>query len=164
MNIAIDGNQRVPEQGSVEWLAMRRTGLGGSEISALYRLPDGACAHPWLSPLEIWAEKTGRAAISQPTPWDAPHLYVGRDREALQWARRSVLERPQHAVAHSWVAAAAANLGETESARAALAEFRRQLPSYTIASFRNERLCANDLCRSQRERYYAGLAKAGLPE
>jgi hypothetical protein len=75
-----------------------------------------------------------------------------------------VLERPQHAVAHSWVAAAAANLGETEAARAALAEFRRRLPSYTISSFRDERLCANDLCRSQRERYYAGLAKAGLPE
>ena len=94
----------------------------------------------------------------------AAHLYLGRDREALEWARRSVLERPQHAVAHSWVAAAAANLGETETARAALAEFTGRLPSYTISSFRDERLCANDLCRSQRERYYAGLAKAGLPE
>ena len=94
----------------------------------------------------------------------AAHLYLGRDREALEWARRSVLERPQHAVAHSWVAAAAANLGETETARAALAEFRGRLPSYTISSFRDERLCSNDLCRSQRERYYAGLAKAGLPE
>ena len=54
--------------------------------------------------------------------------------------------------------------GETATARAALAEFRRRLPSYTIGSFRNEGLCANDLCRAQRERYYAGLAKAGLPE
>jgi TolB-like protein/DNA-binding winged helix-turn-helix (wHTH) protein/Tfp pilus assembly protein PilF len=94
----------------------------------------------------------------------AAHLHLGRDRDALEWAQRSVLERPQHAVAHSWVAAAAANLGETETARAALAEFRGRLPSYTISSFRDERLCANDLCRSQRERYYAGLAKAGLPE
>jgi TolB-like protein/DNA-binding winged helix-turn-helix (wHTH) protein/Flp pilus assembly protein TadD len=94
----------------------------------------------------------------------AAHLYMGRDREALEWARRSVAERPQHAVAHSWVAAAAANSGEMEAARAALAEFRGRLPSYTISSFRDERLCANDLCRSQRERYYAGLAKAGLPE
>jgi adenylate cyclase len=92
------------------------------------------------------------------------HLHLGRDREALEWAQRSALERPQHAVAHSWVAAAAANLGETETARAALAEFRRRLPSYTISSFRDERLCANDLCRAQRERYYAGLEKAGLPE
>jgi TolB-like protein/DNA-binding winged helix-turn-helix (wHTH) protein len=94
----------------------------------------------------------------------AAHLYLGNDREALDWARRSVLERPQHAVAHSWVAAAAANLGDKEAANASLAEFRRLLPSYTITSFRDERLCANDICRSQRERYYAGLAKAGLPE
>ncbi|HEY6132526.1 MAG TPA: winged helix-turn-helix domain-containing protein [Rubrivivax sp.] len=94
----------------------------------------------------------------------AAHLYLGNDRDALEWARRSVLERPQHAVAHSWVAAAAANLGEKETANASLAEFRRLLPSYTITSFRDERLCANDLCRGQRERYYAGLAKAGLPE
>ena len=94
----------------------------------------------------------------------AAHLYMGRDREALDWARRSVLERPQHAVAHSWVAAAAANLGEAEAARAALAEFRARLPTYTISSFRDERLCSNELCRSQRERYYAGLAKAGLPD
>lgn len=75
-----------------------------------------------------------------------------------------MLERPQHAVAHSWVNAAAANLGETEIARGALAEFKRLLPSYTISSFRDERLCANDLCRTQRERYYARLAKAGLQE
>lgn len=94
----------------------------------------------------------------------AAHLYQGNDRDALEWARRSVLERPQHAVAHSWVAAAAANLGEKEIANASLAEFRRLLPSYTITSFRDERLCANDLCRRQRERYYAGLAKAGLTE
>ena len=94
----------------------------------------------------------------------AAHLYLGNDREALDWARRSVLERPQHAVAHSWVAAAAANLGDMEAASASLADFRRLLPSYTITSFRDERLCANDICRSQRERYYAGLAKAGLPE
>lgn len=94
----------------------------------------------------------------------AAHLYLGHDREALDWARRSVLERPQHAVAHSWVAAAAANLGEADAASSALATFRRLLPSYTIQSFRDEQLCANDLCRSQRERYYAGLAKAGLPD
>jgi TolB-like protein/DNA-binding winged helix-turn-helix (wHTH) protein/tetratricopeptide (TPR) repeat protein len=94
----------------------------------------------------------------------AAKLYLGQDGEALEWARRSVIERPQHAVAHSWVAAAAANLGDTDAANAALAEFRRRLPTYSIQSFRDERLCANDLCRAQRERYYAGLAMAGLPE
>ena len=94
----------------------------------------------------------------------AAHLYAGRDREALDMARRSALERPDHSVAHSWVASAAANLGEAETARAAIAEFRRLLPHYTVASFRAEKLCANATCESQRERYYEGLRKAGLPE
>jgi hypothetical protein len=32
-----------------------------------------------------------------------------------------------------------------------------------VASFRAEKLCANALCEAQRERYYEGLRKAGLP-
>lgn len=82
----------------------------------------------------------------------AAHLCLGHNRAASEWVRRSVLERPQHAVAHSWVAAAAANLGEKETASESLSEFWRLLRSHTIPSFRDERLCANDLCRSQGER------------
>lgn len=134
------------------WLGYARCTLGrqGEAIAALTQAR-------WLSPRD--PNLNGIFIVTA-----AAKLYLGHDREALEWARRSVIERPQHAVAHSWVAAAAANVGETETASAALAEFRRLLPSYTIQSFRNERLCANDLCRVQRERYYAGLAKAGLPE
>ena len=42
-------------------------------------------------------------------------------------------------------------------------EYRRQRHDSTITSLRNEGLCANTACERQRERYYAGLAKAGLP-
>jgi predicted phage-related endonuclease len=70
------------KQGSPEWLAARRSGIGGSEISALYRKPDGSCAHPWTSQHELWARKTGRIPDAQPTPSEAPHLYVGRVLEA----------------------------------------------------------------------------------
>ncbi len=94
----------------------------------------------------------------------AAHLYLGQDAQALEMARRSALEKPDHAVARSWVASAAANLGDDATARAALAEFRRLLPHYTVASFRAEKLCANAACEAQRERYYVGLRKAGLPE
>lgn len=94
----------------------------------------------------------------------AAYLYDGDDRQALEWARRSANAKPDFAVPHSWVAAAAANLGEMEAARAAIAEFRRLLPQYTVTSFRDEKLCANALCERQRERYYDGLRKAGLPE
>jgi len=94
----------------------------------------------------------------------AAHLYLGQDESALAWARKSALEKPEFSIAHSWIASAAANLGDLETARAALAEFHRLKPDYTIGSFRAENLCANALCRAQRERYYEGLRKAGLPE
>lgn len=73
----------TPEQGSAEWLAQRRGGIGGSEISALYRKPDGTCAHPWMSQVRLWGIKTGRIEEKQPTPQEAPHLYLGK-----------ILERP----------------------------------------------------------------------
>jgi TolB-like protein/DNA-binding winged helix-turn-helix (wHTH) protein len=94
----------------------------------------------------------------------AAHLYLGHDAEALNWARKSASVEPTFSVAHAWVASAAANLGDTETARLALAEFRRLRPDYTIASFRDERLCANALCEQQRQRFYAGLRRAGLAE
>lgn len=94
----------------------------------------------------------------------AAHLYEGNDREALAWARRAIDADPRFSVPHSWAAAAAANLDDMATARAELAEFRRLLPQYTISSFRNEKLCSNELCERQRERYYDGLRKAGLPE
>jgi TolB-like protein/DNA-binding winged helix-turn-helix (wHTH) protein/Flp pilus assembly protein TadD len=93
----------------------------------------------------------------------AAHLYLGRDDEALAWARKATSAQPTFAIAHSWVASAAANLGEMETARSALAEYLRQRQDQTITSLREEGLCANATCERQRERYYAGLAKAGLP-
>jgi tetratricopeptide (TPR) repeat protein len=94
----------------------------------------------------------------------AAYLHQRDDGRALEWARRAALERPDHSVSHSWVASAAALMGDMATARNALAEFRRRLPQYTVASFRAERLCANALCEAQRERYYEGLRKAGLPD
>ena len=94
----------------------------------------------------------------------AAYLYDGKDREALAWARRAIDANPHFSVPHSWAAAAAAHLDDMATARAALAEFRRLLPQYTISSFRDEKLCSNALCEQQRERYYEGLRKAGLPD
>jgi len=94
----------------------------------------------------------------------AAHLYAGNDAQAVEWARRSALEKPDFSVAYSWLASAAALSGDTATAQSALSTFRRLLPQYTVTSFRAEKLCANALCESQRERYYEGLIKAGLPE
>jgi len=94
----------------------------------------------------------------------AAHLHLKQDRAALEWARKSALERPDFSVARAWIASAAANAGELDTARQAIAEFRRLQPDYTVGSFRAERLCATATCEAQRERFYAGLLKAGLPD
>lgn len=91
-------------------------------------------------------------------------LHVGRDAEALDWAQKAVAHRPNFGIAHAWVAAAAANLEKMDEARAAIAEFRRLQPDYTIASFRAEKLSENPVFLEQRQRYYQGLRRAGLPE
>ena len=49
------------------------------------------------------------------------------------------------------------------AAHAALAEFRRLQPGYTIENFRAEKLSDNAVFLGQHERYYRGLQLAGLP-
>ena len=77
----------------------------------------------------------------------AAHLYAGRDREALVWARRSIEARPDFSISHAW-AAAAANLNKMDTATKEIAEFQRLQPNYTVDSFRRE----------------AAIAEPGLPE
>jgi tetratricopeptide (TPR) repeat protein len=92
----------------------------------------------------------------------AGHYYAGRDQDALAWARRSATAKPEYGISHAWMAAAAANLGDTASAREALAEFKRLRPDSTIVTLRAERQSANAEFLRQRERFYQGLQKAGL--
>lgn len=94
----------------------------------------------------------------------AAHLHLGRDAQALASARKSASAQPTFSVAYAWAASAAAHLGDMDAARAALAEFRRLRPDYTVQSFRDEKLCANALCAQQRERFYEGLRRAGLAD
>ena len=67
----------MTEQGSPEWLAARRQGLGGSEVSALYQLADGSSANPWLSQHALWLDKTGRISVERTSIKSHPHLYWG---------------------------------------------------------------------------------------
>jgi TolB-like protein/DNA-binding winged helix-turn-helix (wHTH) protein/Tfp pilus assembly protein PilF len=92
----------------------------------------------------------------------ASHYYAGRDQDALVWAKRSAAAKPTYGMAYAWAAAAAANLGNTASAREALAEFKRLQPDSTIAILRAERHSANTEFLRQRERFYMGLQRAGL--
>lgn len=94
----------------------------------------------------------------------AAHLFRREDREALEWARRSALERPDFGLPHAWVASAAALAGDAATAQSALASLRRLMPSYTLSAARAEGICANAACEVQRARYYEGLKRAGLPD
>jgi TolB-like protein/Tfp pilus assembly protein PilF len=94
----------------------------------------------------------------------AAHLHLKQDPAALAWARKSALERPDFSVARAWIASAAAHAGDLDTARVAVADFRRLQPDYTVGTFRAEKLCANTLCEAQRERFYAGLHMAGLAD
>ncbi|MCW0080586.1 YqaJ viral recombinase family nuclease [Burkholderia pseudomallei] len=48
-----------------DWLAVRRTGIGGSDAAAAVGL------NPYMSPLELWLDKTGRAeGLPRPDPAD----------------------------------------------------------------------------------------------
>ncbi|SOE81023.1 putative phage-type endonuclease [Caballeronia arationis] len=51
-----------------EWLAVRRTGIGGSDAAAAVGL------NPYKSQLELWMEKTGRDdELEKPDPNDTTH-------------------------------------------------------------------------------------------
>jgi len=45
-----------------EWLAVRKTGIGGSDAAAVLGVS------PFVSPLDLWEDKTGRAAEIEHTP------------------------------------------------------------------------------------------------
>jgi TolB-like protein/DNA-binding winged helix-turn-helix (wHTH) protein len=94
----------------------------------------------------------------------AAHLYAGRDHEALVWARRSIDARSDFSISHAWAAAAAANLNEMDTARKEIGEFQRLQPHYSVENFRREGQSPNPDFLRQRERFYAGLRRAGLPE
>ena len=47
----------APNPNRLDWLAMRRTGLGGSDVSALVGLSR------YTSPYELWEDKTGRSPL-----------------------------------------------------------------------------------------------------
>ena len=86
-----------------EWLDVRRQGIGSSDAAAAVGLS------PYQSPLELWAQKTGKASFAQPDPDDdSQPMYWGTLLEpivAAHYTRRTgrrvrrvnaVLQHPEH--------------------------------------------------------------------
>jgi TolB-like protein/DNA-binding winged helix-turn-helix (wHTH) protein len=92
------------------------------------------------------------------------HLYLGEHREAVPDAKRAISARPDHAMAYALLAAAATESDDMATAHEAIAQFRHLQPDYTVAKLRTERWSNDPQLKSQSERFYEALLKAGLPE
>ncbi len=78
------------------WLKMRQSGIGGSDIAAVLGLS------PWKSPVDVWMEKTGRASNNEETE----AMYWGNQLEdvvAKEYAKRTGYKvwRVNHLLRHS---------------------------------------------------------------
>ena len=91
-------------------------------------------------------------------------LHLGHDEEAVSWLSRAVDTGTPVALHQAYFASALALVGREEEARQALAPFRRAKPSATIASLRAAAYSTQADFVAQRERLYAGLRLAGLPD
>jgi TolB-like protein len=91
-------------------------------------------------------------------------LWRGADGEAVAWLRRSVEANRSFPLAHFYLAAALAHLGEPGEASAAARAGLALHPSFTISRYRASAACNHPAYLAGRERTYEGLRLAGVPE
>ena len=91
-------------------------------------------------------------------------LVLGRDEEAAIWLLRSIDANRNHPLSHFLLAAAQAHLGRMSEARAATKAGLALNPTFTIRRFRAGAFSDNPIYLAQRERFYDGMRKAGVPE
>ena len=89
---------------------------------------------------------------------------LNADAEALVWTRRSLELNRNYALAHFFLAAALARLGQTDEARAEAEAGLALDPTFTIRRFRSYLPSDNPTFLAGRERVYAGMRMAGVPE
>jgi TolB-like protein/DNA-binding winged helix-turn-helix (wHTH) protein len=103
--------------------------------------------------VDIWAAIAGFAKLG-----------LGRDDEAVAWLNRSTNQNPNFPTPHLWLAAALAHLGRLEDARDAARAGLALNPTFTVTRFRSLAFSDNPIYLATRERLYAGLRLAGVPE
>jgi TolB-like protein/class 3 adenylate cyclase len=90
-------------------------------------------------------------------------ICLGKDEEAVAWLRRSI-ETNRNQPGHFFLAAAQAHLGRMSEAQAAAKAGLALNPTFTIRRFRAGAVSDNPTYLAQRERFYDGMRKAGVPE
>jgi TolB-like protein/class 3 adenylate cyclase len=91
-------------------------------------------------------------------------LHLGKDEEAAELFRRSIDANRNYPLNHFYDAAALANLGRFDEARAEVKAGLALAPRYTIAHYRDGLQSDNPTYLAQRERILEGLRQAGIPE
>jgi TolB-like protein/tetratricopeptide (TPR) repeat protein len=121
-----------------------------------------------------WFAKANRIGPRDPGRWTwldgRGHalILLGRDEEAIHALISALDANPKNLFSHAFLAAAYAQLGRSDEARAALAAYLQRRPGATISTFR--RLSPVPLAltspkyQEQHERLKEGLRKAGMPE
>src|SRR5271170_3460883 len=94
----------------------------------------------------------------------AAKLHLRADEEAVVWLGRSIESNRNWPLAHFFLAAALANLGRLEEARAATQAGLALDPTFTIRRFHVGAQTDNASFMSTREHFYEGMRKAGVPE
>ena len=110
-----------------------------------------------LSPRDIGAHNwLGIAGLAK--------LLLSKDDEAVVRLRRAVETNRNWPSAHFYLAAALAQLGRSDEAKAAARAGLALDPSFTIHRYRSGAPGDNPTYLAQRERVYEGMRKAGVPE
>ena len=94
----------------------------------------------------------------------AVHLHLGRDSEAVHWLTKSVALSGNDPFTHLFLASALALSDRKIEAEAQLAELLRLKPEFTLTRLKGLEPSDAPAFRAQRERIYAGLRLAGVPE
>jgi TolB-like protein/class 3 adenylate cyclase/Flp pilus assembly protein TadD len=91
-------------------------------------------------------------------------IAIGRNTQASYWLSRSLETNASSPIAHFWQAAALANLGRIEEAKAAARVGLQMNPNFTVSRFRAAEASDNPVYLAGRVRVFEGLLLAGVPE
>lgn len=146
--LALDRNLAVAHAyiGAAEALDGRAEETENRVLEALRLSPRDALANVWLF----------LGGMSK--------IMLGRYDEAVSWMRRSLDANRNFAFTHLEMAAALAQLGRMDEARAAAQAGMALNPGFTIGSYRAQAIVTDPAVLAQRERIFEGLKKAGVPE
>ena len=156
-----------------QWDAAMEASARAMQLDA--QSSDAVSGRAWLMnnlgrPREALARSEQAIALNPPGDYFAlfnvceAQLLLGQFEAAIAACERAKGLSAEDIWADVNLAAAYANLGETEKAEAAKAEVRRRQPELTIAAIKNGDSLHPDYVRLANQYYYSGLRKAGFPE